>query len=55
MAKVVLVTGMQAAGKSTIAPMLARRLGPRSVTIDGDVFYRGVVGRERRDDTDAGT
>jgi chloramphenicol 3-O-phosphotransferase len=41
--KVVLVTGMQAAGKSTIAPMLAARLGPPAATLDGDVFYRGVV------------
>ena len=41
--KVVLVTGMQAAGKSTIAPLLATRLGPPAATLDGDVFYRGVV------------
>ena len=41
--KVVLVTGMQAAGKSTIAPLLAARLGPPAATLDGDVFYRGVV------------
>ncbi|MGW1345583.1 AAA family ATPase [Kribbella sp. NPDC002412] len=43
MPKVVLVTGMQAAGKSTIAPLLAARLGPPAATLDGDVFYRGVV------------
>ncbi|GAA1574565.1 hypothetical protein GCM10009804_34200 [Kribbella hippodromi] len=43
MQKVVLITGMQAAGKSTIAPMLAERLGPPAATLDGDVFYRGVV------------
>ncbi len=43
MPKVVLVTGMQAAGKSTIAPLLACRLGPPAATLDGDVFYRGVV------------
>ncbi|NUR95465.1 MAG: hypothetical protein HOV67_09415 [Kribbellaceae bacterium] len=43
MSKVVLVTGMQAAGKSTIAPLLAARLGPPAATLDGDVFYRGVV------------
>ena len=43
MAKVVLVTGMQAAGKSTIAPLLAARMGPPAATLDGDVFYRGVV------------
>lgn len=34
---------MQAAGKSTVAPLLASRLDPRAVTVDGDVFYRGVV------------
>ncbi|WP_410787172.1 phosphotransferase-like protein [Kribbella sp. C-35] len=43
MQKVVLVTGMQAAGKSTIAPLLAARMGPPAATLDGDVFYRGVV------------
>jgi chloramphenicol 3-O-phosphotransferase len=43
MPKVVLITGMQAAGKSTIAPLLAARLGPPAATLDGDVFYRGVV------------
>ncbi|MGW6276012.1 phosphotransferase-like protein [Kribbella sp. NPDC055071] len=41
--QVVLVTGMQAAGKSTIAPLLAARLGPPAATLDGDVFYTGVV------------
>ncbi|HZX05817.1 AAA family ATPase [Kribbella sp.] len=41
--KVVLVTGMQAAGKSTTAPLLAARMGPPAATLDGDVFYRGVV------------
>lgn len=43
MPKVVLVTGMQAAGKSTIAPLLAAELGPPAATIDGDVFFHGVV------------
>jgi chloramphenicol 3-O-phosphotransferase len=43
MRKVVLITGMQAAGKSTIAPLLAARLGPPAATIDGDVFYHAVV------------
>ena len=41
--KVVLITGMQAAGKSTIAPLLAARLGPTAATLDGDVFYKAVV------------
>ena len=43
MPKVVLITGMQAAGKSTIAPLLAARVGPPAATIDGDVFYHAVV------------
>lgn len=43
MPKVVLVTGLQAAGKSTVAPLLAARMGPPAATLDGDVFYRGVV------------
>jgi chloramphenicol 3-O-phosphotransferase len=41
--KVVLITGMQAAGKSTIAPLLARHLGPPAATVDGDVYYQAVV------------
>lgn len=43
MPKVVLITGMQAAGKSTIAPLLAARLGPPAATVDGDVFHAAVV------------
>jgi len=40
---VVLLTGIQAAGKSTVAQELASRL-PRSVHVRGDVFRRMVVG-----------
>ena len=40
---VVLVTGIQAAGKSTVAQLLAERL-PRSVHLRGDAFRRMVVG-----------
>jgi len=39
---VVLITGVQAAGKSTVAQRLAERL-PRSVHVRGDVFRRMVV------------
>jgi chloramphenicol 3-O-phosphotransferase len=39
---IVLITGIQAAGKSTIAQALAERL-PRSVHVRGDVFRRMVV------------
>ena len=40
---VVLITGIMAAGKSTVAELLARRL-PRSVHLRGDLFRRMVVG-----------
>ncbi|MEV0676447.1 AAA family ATPase [Actinosynnema sp. NPDC050436] len=40
---VVLVTGIQAAGKSTVAQALAERL-PRSAHVRGDVYRRMVVG-----------
>jgi chloramphenicol 3-O-phosphotransferase len=43
MPRVVLVTGLQAAGKSTIGPLLAERLGPPALSFDGDVVYTGVV------------
>ena len=39
---VVLVTGIQAAGKSTVAQLLAERL-PRTVHLRGDAFRRMVV------------
>ncbi len=39
---VILVTGIQAAGKSTVAQILAERL-PRSVHVRGDLFRRMVV------------
>ncbi|WP_199737260.1 MULTISPECIES: AAA family ATPase [Micromonospora] len=40
---VVLISGIMAAGKSTVAEALARRL-PRSVHLRGDVFRRMIVG-----------
>jgi predicted kinase len=40
---IILITGIQAAGKSTVAQLLAERL-PRSVHLRGDVFRRMVVG-----------
>ncbi|MFC0625633.1 AAA family ATPase [Kribbella deserti] len=40
--RVILVTGLQASGKSTVAPMLAKRLGPPAAALDGDVFYTMV-------------
>ncbi len=39
---IVLITGIQAAGKSTVAQLLAERL-PRSVHVRGDSFRRMVV------------
>lgn len=39
---IILITGIQAAGKSTIAQMLAEQL-PRSVHMRGDLFRRMVV------------
>ncbi|GAB3151597.1 hypothetical protein GCM10027290_41160 [Micromonospora sonneratiae] len=51
---VILITGIMAAGKSTVAEELARRL-PRSVHLRGDVFRRMIVnGRaEMTPDTEA--
>ncbi|MFE4780644.1 AAA family ATPase [Streptomyces sp. NPDC056716] len=43
---VVLITGVMASGKSTVAELLARRL-PRAAHVRGDVFRRMIVsGRE---------
>ena len=39
---VILITGAQAAGKSTVAQLLAERL-PRSVHVRGDLFRRMVI------------
>ncbi|WP_336081995.1 zeta toxin family protein [Nocardia sp. SSK8] len=39
---IILVTGIQAAGKSAIAQLLAERL-PRSVHLRGDLFRRMVI------------
>lgn len=39
---IILITGIQAAGKSTIAQLLAERL-PRSVHVRGDLFRRMVI------------
>ncbi len=41
--RVVVVTGMQAAGKTTIGPLLAERLTPPAAAFDGDAFYRMVA------------
>jgi cytidylate kinase len=48
---VVLITGIQAAGKSTVAQLVAERL-PRSVHLRGDLFRKMVV-RGRADMTAA--
>jgi chloramphenicol 3-O-phosphotransferase len=39
---IILITGIQAAGKSTVAQLLAERL-PRSVHVRGDLFRRMVI------------
>jgi predicted kinase len=41
--KIILITGIMAAGKSTVAQHLAERL-PKSVHLRGDVFRRMIVG-----------
>src|ERR671920_162313 len=40
--RVIVITGAMAAGKSTVADLLAERL-PRSVHVRGDLFRRMVV------------
>ena len=43
MPKVVLVTGVQAAGKTTVARSLSQRLSPPAAAFDGDVFLDMVT------------
>jgi chloramphenicol 3-O-phosphotransferase len=43
MRRVVLVTGLQAAGKSTVGRLLAQQLGPPAASFDGDVLYNMVL------------
>lgn len=50
---VIVITGMMAAGKSTVAQILAERL-PRSVHVRGDVFRRMIVSG-RAEPTPAGS
>lgn len=51
---VVVVTGVMAAGKSTVAQALAERL-PRSAHVRGDTFRRMVVGGRAEPSTDLST
>lgn len=43
MRRVVLITGLQAAGKTTIGKLLAQRLRPPAANFDGDVLYSMVA------------
>ena len=49
-----LVTGIQAAGKSTVAQALAERLPGRTVHVHGDQFRRWIVGGRAEMTPDAG-
>ncbi|APU15042.1 MULTISPECIES: AAA family ATPase [Actinoalloteichus] len=49
---VVLITGVQAAGKSTVAQLLAERL-PRAVHLRGDLFRKMIVAGRREMTPDA--
>ena len=51
--KVIIVTGIMAAGKSTVAQALAERL-PRSVHLRGDTFRRAIVNGRVEPEPDAG-
>ena len=43
MGRVVLITGLQAAGKTTVGRLLAQRLPAPSASLDGDVFFDMVA------------
>jgi chloramphenicol 3-O-phosphotransferase len=49
-----LITGIQAAGKSTVAQALAERLPGRTVHVHGDQFRRWIVGGRAEMTPDAG-
>jgi chloramphenicol 3-O-phosphotransferase len=53
-AAVYLVTGIQAAGKSTVAQAIAERLPGRTVHVHGDQFRRWIVGGRSEMTPDAG-
>ncbi|GAA5127119.1 AAA family ATPase [Pseudonocardia adelaidensis] len=53
-AAVHLLTGIQAAGKSTVAQALAERLPGRTVHVHGDQFRRWIVGGRAEMTPDAG-
>lgn len=51
--KVILVTGIMASGKSTVAQLLAERMNP-SVHLRGDMFRKMIVNNRREMTPDAG-